>query len=101
MWKDKKASKPVVAVSTKDVAGSVDVIMKRGTTVLKPSIIQNYNLSMNGCDCLDQNVSYYNNLNRQTLKWWKRIFAWLLEVSQVNAHILFLLMRERYATQHL
>ena len=35
MWKDKKAGKPVVAVSTKDVAGSVDVITKRGRTVLK------------------------------------------------------------------
>ena len=96
MWKDKKASKPVVAVSTKDVAGSVDVITKRGKTVLKPNMINN--LSMNGCDRLDQNVSYYNNLNRRTLKWWKRIFAWLLEVSQVNAHILFLLTREQYAT---
>ena len=98
MWKDKKASKPVVAVSTKDVAGSVDVITLRGTMDLKPSIIQNYNLSMNGCDCLDQNVSYYNNLNQRTLKWWKRIFAWLFEVSQVNAHILFLLTLEHYAT---
>ena len=39
MWKDKKASKPVVAVSTKDVAVSVDVVTKMGTTVLKPSII--------------------------------------------------------------
>ena len=64
MWKDKKASKPGVAVSTKDVAGSVDVITRRGTTVLKRSIIHNYNLSTNGCDHLDQNVSYYNNLNR-------------------------------------
>ena len=68
MWKDKKASTPVVAVSTKDVAGSVDVITKKGTTVLKPCIIQNYNLSMNGCARVDQNVSYYNNFNRQTLK---------------------------------
>ena len=72
----------------------LSVLMKRGTAVLKPSIIQNYNLSINGCDRLDQNVSYYNNLNRQTLKWWKRIFAWLLEASQVNAHILFLLTQE-------
>ena len=37
-------------------------------------------------------------MNRRTLKWWKRIFAWLLEVSQINAHILFLLTRGRYAT---
>ena len=63
MRKDKKVSKPVVDVSTKDVAESVDVIMKRGATVLKLSIIHNYNLAMNGCDSLDQNVYYYNNLN--------------------------------------
>ena len=82
MWKDKKASKPGIAVSRKDVAGSVDAITKRGATVLKPRIIQNYNLSLNGCDRLDQNVSYYNN---KLISGGKRIFARLLEVSQINA----------------
>ena len=61
MRKDKKDSKPVVTKSIKEVLGTVDVNTKMGSTVLKPSIIHNYNLSMNGCD-----YSYYNNLNWQT-----------------------------------
>ena len=46
---------------------------------------------MNGCDCLDQSVSYYSNLDRKTVKWWKRIFNWLIEVTQANSYILYLL----------
>lgn len=50
---------------------------------------------MNGCDRLDQAVSFYNNLDRKTTKWWKRLFNWILEVTQVNAYILFILTRKQ------
>ena len=43
----------------------------------------------NGCDHMDQLVSYYSNLDRKTVKWWKRMFKWPVEVSQCNAYILF------------
>ena len=46
---------------------------------------------MNGCDRLDQLVSYYNNLSRKTGKWWKRIFTWVIEVCQTNAYIIYCL----------
>ena len=35
---------------------------------------------MNGCERLDQVFSYYNNLDHKTVKWWKRIFTWIIEV---------------------
>ena len=49
---------------------------------------------MNGCDRIDQMLSYYNIFNRKTVKWWKRIFVWSLEVAQVNSYILFCLTRD-------
>jgi len=39
-------------------------------------------------------LSYYNNFNRRTVKWWKRLFIWCLGVTQVNAFILYCLTRD-------
>ena len=41
---------------------------------------------MNG---LDQLVSYYNSVDRKTVKCWKRVFSWMIEVTEINAYILF------------
>ena len=95
LWQDKKAKKPVVVVSTHFVKELTDVTSKHGKVVNKPTVIHFYNESMNGCDWLDQLVSYYNNLHRKTVIWWKRMFHWILEVIQNNAYILFLLSRPR------
>ena len=94
VWKDKKARKPVIAVSTYGVKGNVDVSNKRGVITVKPTIIHDYNLSMNGCDRMDQMLSYYNAFNHKTVKWWKRIFIWSLEVAQVHSYILVCLTRD-------
>ena len=48
---------------------------------------------MNGCDRADQMISYYSTHNRKTRKWWKKLFLWILEVTQVTAHILYVLSR--------
>ena len=49
-WKDKKAKKPVVIISTHETKGEVDVTNKRGIVTQKPCIIKQYNNAMNGCD---------------------------------------------------
>ena len=49
---------------------------------------------MNGCDQMDQMISYYTVFNRKTIEWWKRMFIWCFEVSQMNAFIWFGLTRE-------
>ncbi|CAG5119012.1 unnamed protein product [Candidula unifasciata] len=59
--------------------------------VQKPSFIHSYNMSMNGCDRLVQMVSYYSSHNHKTKKWWKKVFTWIVKVTQVNAHILYML----------
>ena len=84
-WQDKKAKKPVIAVSTKYTEGKENVTGPHGKVTIKPSIIHQYNHFVNGCDHMDPLVSYYNSLDRKTIKWWKRMFQWLGEVSQCNA----------------
>ena len=51
-------------------------------------MIHNYNQSVNG---LDQLASYYSNADRKAIKWWKRIFQWLIKIVQVNAYIIYTL----------
>ncbi|KAK3731262.1 hypothetical protein RRG08_025804 [Elysia crispata] len=91
-WKDKKAKKPCHVVTT---CSKVDyVTVQEGLRqVTKPAIIQSYNNNMNGCDRIDQQVSYYGAHDRKTKKWYKKIFTWILEVAQVNSHILHTLSR--------
>ena len=92
MWKDKKAKKPVIVVSTHSIKGESEITNKRGIVTTKPNIIHEYNNSMDGCDRMDEMISYYNVFNRKTMKWWKRMFMRCFEVSQMNAFILFCLM---------
>ena len=93
-WRDKKAKKPVVIVSTRGEAVDTVVVNKRGVEVTKPAVIHEYNQSMNGCDRVDQMLQYYGFFTRKTTKWWKRIFYWSLEVCQLNAFILFKLRKD-------
>ena len=74
-------------MSRHSVKGESEIINKRGIVTTKPNIIHEYNNSMNGCDRMDQMISYYV-FNKKTIKWWKRMFMWCFEVTQMNAFIL-------------
>ena len=54
----------------------------------KPVVIVDYNQYMLGVDKLDQLTSYYSFLHK-TVKWWRKVFFWLLEVAVVNSHIIY------------
>ena len=58
-------------------------------TVTKPTMVHGYNSSMNGCDRMDQMISYYGCHSRKTIKWWRKVFTWIIEILQSNAHILY------------
>ncbi|XP_005102686.2 piggyBac transposable element-derived protein 4 [Aplysia californica] len=83
LFRDKKAKKSCAAVSNSSSVATVTV-----KDVEKPSMINAYNFNMNGCDRVDQAVQTYGMYTRKSTKWWKKIFFWIFEVSQVNAHIL-------------
>ena len=61
--------------------------------VKKPLMIQQYNMSMCGCDRMDQKLAYYGTHGRKTKKWYKKILTWIIELCQCNAHILYLLLQ--------
>jgi hypothetical protein len=56
--------------------------------VEKPSVIANYMKNMGGVDTADQYCVTYCFL-RRTLKWWRKLFFLGLEVSVINAYILY------------
>ena len=93
-FRDKKAKKHFVVVSTKSTHATVPVEAKFGGTKWKPSCVQAYNHNMNGCDRVDQMVSYYSIFQRKTHKWWKKIFHWSTEIAQNNAYVLYCLSKE-------
>ena len=108
-WKDKR---DVTMISTRPDTGLVDIKRKtraaeQGTEMVKkPKLVHEYNTHMGGVDISDQLVRYYgyphrlhnnniiinnhNNFNlHRSIKWWKRLFYHLLDLSIVNANILY------------
>lgn len=93
MWRDKRASKPNIAVSTYAKKEEVEGTNKRRKVTRNPRMIHEYNNSMNGCDRGDQMISYYNTFNRKTVKWGKQMFAWCFEVTHKFIHHILLYER--------
>ncbi len=56
--------------------------------IAKPKAIDNYNKFMGGTDLANQIVQYYAHKHR-SLKWWKRVFFSLLNISVLNATVIF------------
>ena len=94
-FRDKKAKKHVIVVSTESSNEEVEVKKDR----MKPVIVDSYNQFMNGCDRADQMIGYYGFHQRKSTKWWKKIFFWLLDICAMNAFVLFKATRERPLTK--
>ncbi len=58
------------------------------TLKVKPVVVHDYNQHMLGVDKLDQLASYYSFLHK-SVKWWRKVFFWLVEVTVVNSYILY------------
>ena len=63
-------------------------LSRRGVVMDKPTVIADYNQYMLGVDKLDQLVAYYSFLHK-SVKWWRKIFFWLLEVMVINSYIIY------------
>ena len=55
--------------------------------VQKPAAIHAYTQHMGGIDRADKQMTYYMVLHR-SVKWWKKVFFYLLEVSYCNALVI-------------
>ena len=88
-FKDKKAKKPCIVVSTNSTVASEQRLTSRKNLTNKPVPVHEYNTHMNGCDIADQNAGYYNFFDRKTYKWYKKLFFWMIELVQINSLVLF------------
>ncbi|XP_045536705.1 piggyBac transposable element-derived protein 4-like [Papilio machaon] len=79
-------------LSTRNEAGltSVDRRVRGGELVRiqKPKIVIDYTKNMRGVDRADQYAATYCFL-RKSLKWWRKLFFWGMEMCTVNAYILY------------
>ena len=80
--------------------GSVEV-RRRGddTPFPKPTMIDEYNHYMGGVDKLDQLISTYS-FTKKSKKWWKKVFFRLLEISVINACILYMKFHPSFASNN-
>ena len=58
----------------------------KSRVVKKPEVVAEYNQFMLGVDKIDQMMSYYSFV-RKSIKWWRKVFFWLLDMSVVNSFI--------------
>ena len=90
VWKDKK---PVAFVNTicdvRDIA-AVKRKQSDGSIIVVecPSAVVLYNDNMGGVDLADQKRKLYSASRKSKVKWYMRLFYYLLDVAVVNAHIL-------------
>ena len=58
-----------------------------------------YNHYMGGVDKLDQLISTYS-FTKKSKKWWKKVFFRLLEISVINACILYMKFHPSFASNN-
>ena len=58
-----------------------------GTTKHLAEMVHHYIKHMLGVDLMDQMTAYYS-FQRKSIKWWRKVFFFLLEDTVNNAHIL-------------
>lgn len=87
-WQDKRQ---VLMLSTYHDA-STQTVQQRTKSgpqdIQKPTVIVNYTKKMGAVDRADHYCASYGFM-RKSLKWWRKMFFWLLEVAVVNSYILF------------
>ena len=91
VWKDKRIIHFLSTIHVARASSTVTVLRreKDGSKriVECPPLLPDYQAFMRGIDRGDQLMGYYN-VGRRSKKWWKRVFAYLLEVCVLNSYIL-------------
>ena len=86
-WRAATKKKPLIILSSSSEQQMVTVRSRRSAQ-LKPVVVDRYNHCMNGVDRADQYTVYYSFI-RKTVKLWRKVCFWLLEVALVNSYILY------------
>lgn len=93
-WKDKRVVTMLSTVHNNTVE-TITRTGKRGEEeqFSKPKVIIEYTKKMGAVDRAGHYCSSYS-FTRKSLKWWRKLFFWLLEVAIVNSFTLMNLARE-------
>lgn len=83
-WRDKRY---VLYISTEHDNEIMEVTNKKGEVLAKPSAIVHYNNFMSGVDLQDQMLAYYP-CEKKTMRWYKKLFIHVLQMSVANAYYL-------------
>ena len=88
-WKDKR---PIDMLSTwhNGESETTTRIVRGGRReeIEKPLVMSDYTENMGAVDKADHYCASYS-FSRKTLRWWWKLFFWMLEVSLVNSFILY------------
>ncbi|KAI4485718.1 hypothetical protein M0802_012579 [Mischocyttarus mexicanus] len=88
-WRDKRI---VTLLNNWHNAGMITTnrFIQGGTNevIEKPKVAVGYTKSMGGVDRADQYASSYCFM-RMSLKWWRKLFFWGIEMSIINSYILY------------
>lgn len=84
-WYDKR---PVYMITTRNHPKLVSVPNRFGKISQKPVEVAEYNKYMGGIDRKDQMVAYYSS-PQKTIRWYKKVFFHLLDVSVWNSFFLY------------
>lgn len=99
-WKDKRI---MSLLSTWNDAGMIDSkrILQGGkeVNIRKPNVVVSYTNSMSSIDRTNQYTSTYCFL-RKSLKWWRKMFFWGMEVCVINSYIIYKIVKKNKMRNH-
>ena len=90
-WKDNKVVNAIFTVTGKQPIQQAKRYChreKRKVNIEQPNIINQYNMSMVGVYCMDQNISTYL-INLRTKKWWWPLFQFVVDVAVNSAYQMY------------
>ena len=93
VWKDKKDIRLLSTMHTSEVrpSGKRD---RAGNDKVKPACVLAYNRLMGGVDRSDQLAANHRSA-RKSIKWYKKLFFYLVDLTLVNCHTLSLALGHR------
>ena len=87
-WKDKRLVLMLSSWHNADTTLHHRWVKGKGEEIEKLCVIIDYTSQMGGVDHSDHYCASYS-FTRITLRWWRKLFFWLLEVSVVHSFITF------------
>jgi hypothetical protein len=87
-WKNKRDVDICTSIHNAEFGNTRKNDRNTGQAIQKPVAILDYDKYMGAVDRCDQMISY-PAFKQRTLKWWKKVFFYLLMLATLNAYLLY------------